>query len=148
MGCTATEFIQKEIFDPLGMVTAGWGVNKDDPDLLPMYEYGTVDLIPGKPWSLKQSDPIPAAQLGASRNDPPYMTFISLDLPDRSLMRMTDITNSDAVAELQECICPDAQGTGKADDWWRMFACLMEGGRCPQTGYQLLAPLATGNTAI
>ena len=53
---------------------------------------------------------------------------------------MTDITNNDAVAELQECICPDAQGTGKADDWWRMFACLMESGRSPHTGYQLLAP--------
>ena len=63
----ATEFVQTEIFTPLGMTTAGWGVSKDHPDLLPMYEYATVTMTPGKPWSLKQSDLIPAAQLGKAK---------------------------------------------------------------------------------
>ncbi len=114
MGRVATEIIQTEIFDPLGMQTAGWGVKASDPNLLPMFEYGTVAMTPNKPWSLYQRDPVPATKL--------------------------NLTNNDAVAELQQCVLPDAQGTGKADDWWRMFACLMESGRSPHTGHQLLSP--------
>jgi CubicO group peptidase (beta-lactamase class C family) len=117
MGRTATEIMQTEIFDPLGMANHKWGVDKSDPNLLPMFEYGTVTMEEGKPWSLYQRDPVPATHL--------------------------DITNSDAVAALQQCVLPDGQGTGTADDWWRMFACLMEGGRSPHTGHRLLSPRAT-----
>ena len=34
---TLTEIIQEEIFDPLEMTTAGWGVYETDPRVLPMY---------------------------------------------------------------------------------------------------------------
>ena len=86
-GVSLRDFEQKEIFDPLGMTNAGWGVQASHPDLLPMYEYSTVEMTPGKPWTLYQRDPTPAAQL--------------------------DLTNNDAVAKLQQCVLPDAQGTGK-----------------------------------
>ena len=85
----------------------------DDPDLLPMFEYGTVEMEEGKPWTIKQRDPVPATML--------------------------DHCQSEVVVELQECVMPDAQGTGRADDWWKLFACLMEGGRA-LNGHQLLAP--------
>ena len=35
----------------------------DDPDLLPMFEYGTVEMEEGKPWTIKQRDPVPATML-------------------------------------------------------------------------------------
>ena len=78
-----------------------------------MFEYGTVEMEEGKPWTIKQRDPVPATML--------------------------DHCQSEAVVEMQECVMPDAQGTGRADDWWKLFACLMEGGRA-LNGHQLLAP--------
>jgi CubicO group peptidase (beta-lactamase class C family) len=141
MGRTLTEIMQTEVFDPLGMATAAWGVKANDPTLLPEFGYGTVEQIPGKPWTLKQRDPVAS----------PPMPGLE--------------------AQMGTLLLPDVQMCGRADDWWKvhfpsrflsawccrvryyanpsldcidivmrqLFACLSSSGRA-LTGYQLLAP--------
>ena len=45
LGATLTEIMQHEIFDPLEMNGAGWGVHESDPRVLPMYRYGETLLL-------------------------------------------------------------------------------------------------------
>ena len=46
MGSTLTEIMQDEIFGPLGMDAAGWGVYEADARVLPMYRYMYIRTTP------------------------------------------------------------------------------------------------------
>ena len=121
-GKSLTEIFQTEVFDPLEMTTAGWGVHESNPNVLPMYRYNQFDFVdPTRPWKNKFGD------LQPHENGPSA--------------RINDHCKSQAVEDAALCLMPDAQMTGRADDWHKFFYALVNGGTAAN-GHQLLSPVS------
>ena len=121
-GKSLTEIFQTEVFDPLEMTTAGWGVHESNPNVLPMYRYNQFDFVdPTRPWKNKFGD------LQPHENGPSA--------------RINDHCKSQAVEDAALCLMPDAQMTGRADDWHKFFYALANGGTAAN-GHQLLSPVS------
>lgn len=119
MGRTLTEVMQSEIFDPLDMTDAGWGVHDADPRVLPMYRYGTFEFPdPERPWMNR------LGQLEPHTNDDP---------------RIHDHCKSEEICAAATCYMPDAQMTGTAADWEKFHVALARAGS-GSNGHQLLSP--------